>query len=119
MVEEIRNARIRETHLGPEERGGLVGHLMLDYGDGTVQGFGGYEIAPRGEEQRRISYTFGADYILRTLETVGVERWEDLPGKLVRVKVWEDGFIRAIGHIIDDKWFDPTMLLAEMIGETG
>ena len=39
--------------------------------------------------------------------TVGVEKWEDLKDKYVRVV--DDGWgssIKKIGNIIDDKWFD-------------
>ena len=45
--------------------------------------------------------------MMRIMDTVGVEKWEDLKDKYVRVV--DDGWgssIKKIGNIIDDKWFD-------------
>ena len=41
------------------------------------------------------------------MDTVGVERWEDLKGKYIRCKVkgW-GGTIDEIGNLIEDKWFN-------------
>ena len=38
---------------------------------------------------------------------MGVDKWEDLVEKHVRVDGEEFGEIRGIGHIIKDKWFYP------------
>lgn len=45
--------------------------------------------------------------MMKIMDTVGVERWEDLPGKLIRVKTegWGSS-IDEIGNIIKDKWFN-------------
>lgn len=45
--------------------------------------------------------------MMKIMDTVGVERWEDLTGKLIRVK--SEGWgstIDEIGNIIEDKWFN-------------
>ena len=47
-----------------------------------------------------------ADYILRLLRAVGVTSWEKLRYRYIRVRRAPDGKITAIGHIIDDRWFD-------------
>ena len=44
---------------------------------------------------------------MRIMDTVGVEKWEDLKDKFIRVatKNWGDT-IKISGNIIKDKWFD-------------
>lgn len=95
------NARIESTMLGYEEHGMLTCFLHLTQ-EGSGQGFGGYRLdSPKG-------YSVFTDmWIKKILETVGVNKWEDLSGKYVRVIGEEFGSIEAIGHITDDKWFHP------------
>lgn len=67
------------------------------------QGFGGYRLdAPKGADS-----PLGTFWIKRILETVGVYKWEDLAGKIIRVDGEEFGEIRGIGHALEDKWFYP------------
>ena len=49
----------------------------------------------------------GIEYIMRIMDTVGVERFNDLKGKYIRVASdsW-GGKIEAIGNILEDKWFN-------------
>ena len=49
----------------------------------------------------------GMEYLMRIMDTVGVEKFQDLRGKYVRValKGWGDS-VKIIGNIIKDKWFD-------------
>lgn len=105
---EIKNARIESTNLGFEGHGIFSYMIFLDYG-GSGQGFGGYAL--------------GGDYAERTitgiLTAVGVDNWEDLKGKYVRVSFGNEaaGFgnkIKAIGNIIEDKWFDPKELADQL-----
>ena len=44
---------------------------------------------------------------MRIMDTVGVERWEDLKGKYIRIvdEGWGSS-VKKIGNIIEDKWFD-------------
>lgn len=45
--------------------------------------------------------------MMKIMDTVGVEKWEDLPGKLIRVKIDRlSSPIDEIGNIIEDKWFN-------------
>jgi len=88
------NARIESTMLGIEDQGILTCYLHLRQ-EGAGQGFGGYSLK-----------SHGIDMIKRILETVGVSDWEDLPGEYVRVE-GNDHKIRKIGHITDDKWYEP------------
>jgi len=45
--------------------------------------------------------------MMKIMDTVGVTKWEDLPGKFIRVKTngW-GSTIDEIGNIIEDKWFN-------------
>ena len=40
------------------------------------------------------------------MNVVGVERFNDLTGKYIRVETNGNGPIKKIGNIIEDKWFD-------------
>ena len=49
----------------------------------------------------------GMEYLMRIMNTVGVEKFQDLKGKYVRVatKGWGNS-VKIIGNILKDKWFD-------------
>jgi hypothetical protein len=101
---EIKNAVIEGTMLGYEDHGILTCMLHLNYG-GSGQGFGGYALDSY-DGNDRIGTAYGMEFVRRILKTVGVEKWEDLKRKHVRVKA-EWGKVHSIGHIIEDIWFTP------------
>ena len=104
-MSEIKNAIIESARFDTGR--GLSAWLTLNYG-GTSQGFGGYLLyAPKGWKAHKESGNFCGHFIWRCLEIVGVNDWAELPGKPIRVKA-DYGKVHAIGHIIDDKWFDPS-----------
>lgn len=116
---EIKNAKISGTMLGYEDHGILTCMISLDYGGGG-QGFGGYGLdAPRKENGKfigRFGTAYGMEFIARILKAVGVDKWEDLKGKHVRVGAsWTK--VCRIGHIIEDKWFNPDEDLKEFIAK--
>lgn len=116
---EVKNAKIRGTMLGIEDHGIMTAFIELDYG-GAGQGFGGYGFdnphKTKEEPYGRRGTAFGCEFIRRVLDVVGVEKWEDLKGKHVRVvATWDK--VKRIGHIIEEKWFDPEELAREMKGE--
>lgn len=78
--------------------------------EGGEQGFGGYMLSPLSDKDHfRTTDKVKANtatWIVRILETIGVPKWEQLPGKAVRVKI-SDGRIIAIGHFVKDNWFCP------------
>ncbi len=76
--------------LGIEDHGIPTFFLYLDYG-GASQGFGGFTLS-------------SVDQIIELLKIVGVEKWEDLKGKHVRVKS-QHGNILALGHFLKDHWY--------------
>ena len=114
----IKNAVIERTFLGKEDHGILTLNLSLNYGDGSCQGFGGMTLDVYSKkEDRRIGHAYGTECLLRILEVVGVESWEELKGKNIRVETdsssW-DGKIIAIGNILSEKWFNPGETLREI-----
>jgi hypothetical protein len=99
---ETKNAKIENTYLGYEGHGILTCYLALSYG-GSGQSFGGYELKHPA---------YGINFIDKILKTIGVDSWEQLSGKMIRVKAERTG-ISAIGHIIEEKWFSPQDLEKE------
>ena len=113
---ETKNAIITSTMLGIEDHGVMSFYLYLDYG-GTHQGAGGYVLdTPLKQGStfiRRIGTAEGMALIMEILEVVGVGKWEDLKGKHIRVKANSNG-VKAIGHIIKDKWLDFEQFFVEI-----
>lgn len=96
-MSEIVNAKITGTMLGVEDHGIFSSYVYLEWDGGGV-GFGGYVLGGPS----------GIDFIREILEVVGVEKWEDLKGKYVRVDTGGWGRpVTAIGNILKDKWLNP------------
>ena len=45
-------------------------------------------------------------FITRCCQIADVQRWEDLPGKTIRVDA-DHGKVYGIGHVLNDDWFYP------------
>ena len=102
---ETRNAIITAASITTADHGLLSAWLTLDYG-GSGQGFGGYSLyLPKTFDHHNILSPAG-HFIFRVMEIAGVENWDDLPGKTIRVIASFEG-VSAIGHIVKDDWFDP------------
>ena len=90
-----------------EDHGCLTFYITLDGGAWGCN-YGGYCIG-KGYLGAKEFYSTdaGLEILMRIMDTVGVEKWEDLKGKYCRVKTegW-GGTIQAIGNILTDKWFD-------------
>ena len=96
----IRNARIQSADIVTGSGGRLSAWLELDYGNGEIQGFGGYELEPTAGPP--------IPFLRKCMEIAGVGRWKDLPGQIVRVDVDEKADrIECIGHILENIWFRP------------
>jgi hypothetical protein len=103
---EQENAIIKSISLTISDHNLLSAWLYLDYG-GSGQGFGGYSFyLPKSFKHHKIESVAG-HFIFRCIEIAGVEKWEDIPGKAVRVK-FEHNKVHEIGHIIKDDWFNPS-----------
>lgn len=92
----------------------LTAWLQLSYG-GMGQGFGGYSLFLGKTSKHHESSkerNFAGIFIHGVMDIAGVESWNGLVGKTIRVeKTDEWGSIIRIGHIVHDKWFDPKVEL--------
>ena len=112
MSIETKNAVITAAKFDTER--GLSAWLMLDYGDSSGQGFGGYLLyAPSGWNAHSQPGNYAGHFIWRCMEVAGVDDWSKLVGRTIRVKT-DFNHVHAIGHIIKDDWFDPKAEFEEL-----
>lgn len=79
--------RIKNTRLGIEDHGICTAYLHCK-GNGVGTGVGGYSLDDKPSEHfggRRIGSAYGLDWIMEVCKTIGVEAWEDLPGKAIYI----------------------------------
>jgi hypothetical protein len=101
----IRNAVIMSAQITTKDRGFLDCWITLDYG-GECQSFGGYSLyLPKSFSHHKMMSVAG-HHLFRIMEIAGVESWDDLEGKTIRVDgTWNK--IERIGHIVKDDWYSP------------
>lgn len=99
----ILNAIIKKASIYISNHNVLVTSLWLKIEDGTEQSFV-YNLACENDMTK---YNSGGIYFYNILKTINVTQWKSLIGKAIRVKQNEDDMIVSIGHIIEDKWFNP------------
>lgn len=103
---ETKNAVIESASITKADHGLLSAWLTLNYG-GCGQGFGGYSLyLPKSFTHHSLNVNFAGHFIFRVLEIAGVDEWDRLAGKTVRVKA-SHSHVFAIGHIVKDDWFCP------------
>ena len=104
---EIKNAQITRTMLGREDHG-IFTFMIYIKCDSWACGVGGYALDYYDETfDKRVYSAKSLEAVSKVLDVVGVDKWEDLKGKYIRVK--DDGWgstIDEIGNLIDDKWFN-------------
>ena len=82
---------VGSTRLGWEDHGILTASIdcRSSYGGVGGVGVGGYALdAPlkRGESgTERVGTAYGLDHVMQLMRVVGVEKWEDMPGRRVIV----------------------------------
>ena len=106
----IENALITNVDLSMADHGCLTLSMTLDGGGWGVV-YGGYCLGKGylgADDDFFDGSAAGMEYLMRIMDTVGVDRFQDLKGKYVRVatKGW-GGQVKIIGNILKDKWFDP------------
>lgn len=106
---EIRNAKITGTKLGREDHGIMTFMIYVEFG-GCGCGIGGYALdQPDGNRisNKRIFSAKGLEAVSEILDVVGVDNWEQLKGKYIRIK--DNGWgstIDEIGNLMEEKWFN-------------
>lgn len=98
-----KNVIIKSAEICIEAHGLLTLWLLLDFGDSTSQGFGGWCLYNSNFPDKDRAGRF----IQRVLEIADVRSWEELPGKTIRVRASLTR-VHAIGHILKDDWFTPS-----------
>lgn len=110
----IENALIEKVDLSMADHGCFTLAMTLN-GGGWATVYGGYCLGKGylGAEEFEGNAT-SVEYLMRIMDTVGVERFQDLKGKYVRVatKGWGDS-VKIIGNILKDKWFDAKSFFAD------
>lgn len=106
---------IKSTAFGWEDHGILTVMLHCE-GSGSGTGVGGYCLdepparLPDGSSDfkgSRRGTAYGLDHVMRIMETVGVDRWEKLPGERIIVLYPESGHwgqvAKGIANLISGK----------------
>lgn len=107
MEMEFKNAVIDSAIIDTGDRGLLTAWLHLDYG-GSGQGFGGFILyLPKDFRHHTIKGDHAGHFIFRCMQIAGVESWDKMKGKTIRVKC-NHSKIEAIGHIVKEDWFCPS-----------
>lgn len=110
MEIKTKNAVIESARLSTDDHNLLTAWLSLEYG-GTGQGFGGYTLyLPRSyaHHTESLKANFAGHFIWRVMEIAEVTEWSQLPGRTIRVRAEHAG-VKAIGHIVKDDWFYPSI----------
>jgi hypothetical protein len=110
----IENAKITFVDLSMADHGCLTLSLCLE-GEGWGCMYGGYVLGTGyvGADEFEGS-AIGMESIMRIMDTVGCDTFNDMKGEYVRaaVKGWGDR-VQIIGHITKDKWFDQESFFKE------
>lgn len=110
MTFKTENAMIKSASIRIERDFILDCTLHLEFCNGG-QSFGGWMLS----HADRVENDPAGPYLCAIMQTVGVDDWASLPGKVVRAKS-EDGRLVAIGHAVKDKWFYPEAMFAALKG---
>ena len=116
---DIVNAKISKVTISMADHGCLTFTVFLE-GAGWGCGYGGYCIGTgylgADEDDFTAESGDGLVAMMRIMDVVGVERWEDMQGRYVRCKLGRlsDGVLE-IGHIMHNKWFNLREFFAERV----
>lgn len=113
---EIKNAKITKTMLGREDHGIMTFMIHVDISGGSCCGIGGYALDWYDRENKsRVFCAKSMEAISKILDVVGVDTWEQLDGKYIRIK--DQGWgktIDEIGNLMEDKWFNLREFFSEV-----
>lgn len=88
-MEKVLNAKIKYSYLGFNEDAELVIEIGFDCEIGFVR-------------TEQIEF-YDTEFVEKLLNTLELQRWEDLPRKYARIKVI-DRKVVYIGNLIEEKW---------------
>lgn len=104
----IKNAVINSTMLGREDHGIMTFMIYIAFDSGISCGVGGYVLDEYDPKTKtRVFRSESMEIISKILDVVGVNSWEELPGKYIRFE--DNGWgsmVTKIGNIMEDKWLD-------------
>lgn len=104
----IENARITSVDLSMADHGILTLQIAIK-GDGWGCCLGGYILGNGCLGAKEFNGSpKGIEEIMRIMDVIGVNKFNDMVGKYIRVEKgegWGD-IIHKFGNIIEDKWFD-------------
>lgn len=105
---EIKNALVESATITNADHGVLNARLMLSYGGGMKQGFGGFRLYQPldKDDNQSVSFDSAGHFLWRSLEIAGVSQWDRVAGRPLRVMI-AGSLVRAIGHFLEDDWFCP------------
>ncbi len=105
--------------LGIEDHGIMTFMIHISFG-GTGQGFGGFALdrppIKQGYTSPRLPTAYGMGVVMHLLRVFDVDRWEKVQGLYCRVRRKDGSWnstLQAIGHIVQDRWFDPEKYYTE------
>ena len=104
----IKNAKITSTHLSREDHGIFTFVIYIEIQNGGCCGIGTYALdSYNAEKDERELRAESCEILAKILDVVGVEKWEDLPGKYIRIidNGW-GSIIDCIGNLMCDKWLN-------------
>ena len=102
MKPTIKNATIEKAYITLERGSFITMSLQLAHEDGHQVFAGGYNLY-----NVRFPYVgYLAHFVARAMQLTGVDNFNQLPGKNIRI-LSDDSRIYRIGHIYKDDWFDP------------
>lgn len=102
------NAQIKSTKLGFISNGIFDFTLVLDIQGGGDVAFGGWTMDQYDKDKgRRVGTAYGMNVTMRILEVVGVNTWEELKGKYIRIKHTKlEDRVFSIGNHMKEEWID-------------
>ena len=112
MEDKVENAIIERVSLHTRE-GYLTMIIGLKFAGGSYQQFGNYALCCPEHYDNYELKTIAGDFIYNCLEVAGVNDFDKLAGKTIRVKR-NDLIVKAIGHITEDLWFCPSEKYAKV-----
>ncbi|MCM1322976.1 MAG: hypothetical protein NC218_02220 [Acetobacter sp.] len=102
MQEEIVNGEIDSTFFGREDHGILTCSMWLRMSNGFYTNYGGWSFTGKGKDGKPGYSVKGLQALDLIMQTVGVKKWEDLPGKHIRVILDNRGMVDGIINFMDD-----------------